>query len=376
MKKLTMFCLCGLAAVSMMAGCSNSTADGKEDLGTVELAEYKGVKVNISVPQVTDEEVETRVKQVLASNPKEKEVDRAAEIGDVVNIDYIGTHDGVEFAGGKAEDTDLTLGSGRLIDGFEDGLVGAKAGDKKELNLTFPEDYDEKALAGQDVVFTVTVNAVKVKEDAELNDEFVQSISEYETVDEYKDSIREELHNQKMQSYDLSIQQDVLQKVIEGSKFKLNKTTVSRRYNTRVDQYKEQAKMYGGTLASFAQSNGMDEGGLKESIYATVEDDVKNQLVINTIASNEGIILEDADREAFAKLNGQTVETVVSAYGQEAFDEMALNYKVMKFLADNADNEAASPAAELTPGETTGAGATPEKTTKAETVAAETTAAQ
>ncbi|MCC8024200.1 MAG: trigger factor [Clostridium sp.] len=366
MKKLAMLCLCGLTAVSMISGCSNRSADGKENLGTVELAEYKGVKVNIPVPEVTDDEVEARVKQVLASNPKYTETDRAAELGDVVNIDYVGTQDGVEFAGGKDENTDLTLGSGGFIDGFEDGLVGAKAGDKKELNLTFPEDYYEQALAGQQVVFQVTVNAVKVKEDAELNDAFVQSVSEYKTVDEYKDSIRQDLLNQKMQSYDLAIQQDVLQKVLEGSKFKLNKNTVSKRYNTRVDQYTQQAKLQGGTLAGLAQANGMDEGGLKESIYATVEDDMRNQLVLNTIASNEGMALEDADREAFAQTNGQTVETVVNAYGQEAFDEMALNYKVMKFLADNADNEAAgSQSAEPAP-EETGAETSAAETTKAE----------
>lgn len=341
MKKLTILCLCGLAAMSMMTGCSKTASDGKEDLGTVELAEYKGVKVDIPVPQVTDEEVDARVNQALAANPKETVVNRAAEMGDIVNIDYVGTQDGVEFAGGKAEGTDLTLGSGQFIDGFEDGLVGARAGDKKELNLTFPEDYKEKSLAGQNVVFKVTVNEVKIKEEAKLDDEFVQSVSEYQTVDEYKSSIRQELQDQKQKSYDLSVRQAVLQKVVEGSKFKLNKSTVSRRYNTMVDQYTQQAKLQGGTFASFAQANGMDEGGLKESLYASVKDAVKNQLVINTIALNEGMALEDADREAFAQTNGQTVETAVNAYGQETFDEMALNHKVMKYLADHAVNEAA-----------------------------------
>lgn len=312
MKKLTILCLCGLAAMSMMTGCSKTASDGKEDLGTVELAEYKGVKVDIPVPQVTDEEVDARVNQALAANPKETVVNRAAEMGDIVNIDYVGTQDGVEFAGGKAEGTDLTLGSGQFIDGFEDGLVGARAGDKKELNLTFPEDYKEKSLAGQNVVFKVTVNEVKIKEEAKLDDEFVQSVSEYQTVDEYKSSIRQELQDQKQKSYDLSVQQAVLQKVVEGSKFKLNKSTVSRRYNTMVDQYTQQAKLQGGTFASFAQANGMDEGGLKESLYASVKDAVKNQLVINTIALNEGMALEDADREAFAQTNGQTVETAVN----------------------------------------------------------------
>lgn len=378
MKKLTMLCLCGLAAVSMVTGCSNSSTDGKENLGTVELAEYQGVKVNIPVPQVTEDEVESRVNQALTANPKETEVDRAAETGDVVNIDYVGTQDGVEFANGKAEDTDLILGSGRFIEGFEDGLIGAKAGDKRELNLTFPEDYDEAALAGKSVVFQVTVNAVKSRETSELNDEFVQRISDYETVDEYRDSIRQDLMREKMQSFDLAVQQAVLQQVIDGSKFKLNKSTVSRRYNANVDQFNEQAKIYGTNLAGLAQANGMDEGGFKESIYASVEDDIKNQLVINTIAANEGIVLEDADKESFAQTYGQSAEDVAALYGQEAFDQMALNYKVMKYLGDSAVNEAsdnqtgetgAAEEAETTAAET-------EAAEEAETTAAETEAAE
>lgn len=382
MKKLAMLCLSGLAAVSIMTGCSSRSTDGKENLGTVELAEYKGVKVDIAVPEVTEEEVDAKVNQALTANPSETEVDRAAAIGDVVNIDYVGTQDGVEFAGGKAEDADLTLGSGQFIDGFEDGLVGTKAGDKKELDLTFPEDYEQTALAGQRVVFEVTVNAVKVRETSELNDEFVQRVSDYKTVDEYKDSIRQELAEEKMRSFDLAVQQDVLQKVMDGSKFKLNKTTVSRRYNARIDQFNEQAKMYGMTLASLAQANGMDEGGFKESIYASVEDEVKNQLVLDTIAANEGIVLEAADRETFAQTYGQSVEEVVAMYGEEAFDTMTLNYKVMKFMADSAVNEAGSPAADLTPAESGKAGTaeTAEAETTgagtAETAVAETTAAQ
>lgn len=163
MKKLALICLCGLVAASIMTGCGASQTEGKENLGTVELSEYKGVKVNVPAVMVTDAEVESKINQVLSQNPKIEEVDRPAAEGDIVNIDYVGKQDGVEFAGGTGEGQDLTLGSGRMIDGFEDGLIGTKKGDKKELNLTFPEDYSEKALAGQAVVFEVTVNAVKEK---------------------------------------------------------------------------------------------------------------------------------------------------------------------------------------------------------------------
>lgn len=374
MKKLALICLCGLVAASIMTGCGASQTEGKENLGTVELAEYKGVKVNVPAVMVTDAEVESKINQVLSQNPKIEEVDRPAAEGDIVNIDYVGKQDGVEFAGGTGEGQDLTLGSGRMIDGFEDGLIGTKKGDKKELNLTFPEDYSEKALAGQAVVFEVTVNAVKEKQSAVLDDAFVQSVSDFTTVDEYRASVKEDLLKQKQQSADLQIQQYVLKNVVENSKFKLNKNTLSRRYNDRIKQYEEQAKMYGTNLSGMAKANGMDVPGLQEAVYASVKDDVKNQLVILKVAELEGITLEDADRQAFAEMNGQTLEAAVEYFGQETLDEMALNQKVMKFMADNAVNEAQDAAAPAE--ETTAAGETAaaEETTEAETTAADTTA--
>ena len=240
MKKIALICLCTMTALSLLTGCSGSTEGGKENLGTVELGEYKGVKVNMPEVLVTDAEVDSRINQVLSQNPKEDEVDRPAAEGDVVNIDYVGTKDGVEFEGGSAKDFDLTLGSGSFIDGFEDGLIGVKKGDKKELDLTFPETYQEKSLAGQPVVFTVTVNAVKEKKDAVLDDEFVQRVSDYKTVDEYKESIRADLLKQKQQAADRQVQTSVLQQVVADSTFKLNKNAVSKRYNTRLKQYEQQ----------------------------------------------------------------------------------------------------------------------------------------
>lgn len=340
MKKIALFCLCSLTAIAVLTGCSDSSASGTaENLGTATLAEYKGVKVNVAAPEVTEEEIQQQIDSALSGNPKEVEVDRAAAEGDIVNIDYKGSHEGVEFAGGSAEDQDLKLGSGNMIDGFEDGIIGMKKGETKELDLTFPEDYHEETLAGEAVVFEITVNAVKEEQDAELNDEFVQSISDYQTVEEYKESIRDSLMAQKEQSADYQIQQTVLQTVVDGSKVKLSRNALSKRYNNSLKQYENQAAMYGMSLTQMAQANGMDEGSFKEYIYASVQEDAKTQLVINTIASQEGIILEDADKESFAEWNGMDLESAVNAYGQETLDQMALNYKIMKFLADNADNE-------------------------------------
>ena len=380
MKKIAKLCLCAAAALSLLAGCSGSAEEGQEDLGTVTLAEYKGVTVNVPPAEVTDEDVENRIQSVLSQNQEEVEVDRAAEEGDVVNIDYTGYQNGEEFAGGSAEGEDLELGSGTMIDGFEDGLIGLKKGDTKELNLTFPEDYREAALAGQSVVFDVTVNAVKEKRDPELTDEFVQSISDYQTVEEYRQGIRDEILTQRQESVDLQIQQTVLQNVVDNSQFDLSRNAISRRYNAQIDQYQEQAKMYGMRLSQLAQSYGMDEGSFKEYVYASVEDDAKNQLVLNTIAAQEGIAVTDEARQELADMNGQTVEEGVEAYGQESFDQMALNRQVMKFLAENAVNEAetgtdAQTATDSNAEETTAAASETEETTAAASETEETTAA-
>ena len=366
MRKIGKLCLCGLAAALLLAGCSAGT-DGEEDLGTVALAEYKGVKVNVIPAEVTDEEVENRIQSVLSQNQEEVEVDRAAEDGDVVNIDYTGYQDGEEFVGGSAEGEDLTLGSGSMIDGFEEGIVGLKKGDTKELTLTFPEDYREQALAGQEVVFDITVNSVKEKRDPELTDEFVQSISDYQTVDEYRDGIRQEMLEQKQESVSLQIQQSVLQQVIDNSTFDLSRNAISRRYNTEIDNYQTQAEMYGMRLSQMAASYGMDEGSFKEYVYASVEENAKSQLVLNTIAAQEGIAVTDEARQELADMNGQTVEEGVEAYGQESFDQMALNRQVMKFLEENAVNEAEAASGSETDEAGTATASQAEETAAAET---------
>ena len=147
MRKLKLLCLCGLTAAVLMTGCAGSTDTTNVNLGSATVSEYRGVKVNVAAPEVTDDEVDQKIQTNLKQNPNEVEVDRAAKDGDIVNIDYKGTKDGEAFDGGTAEGTDLTLGSKTMIDGFEDGLIGAKKGETKTLNLTFPEDYREESVS-------------------------------------------------------------------------------------------------------------------------------------------------------------------------------------------------------------------------------------
>lgn len=367
MRKLKLFCLCGLTAAVLMTGCAGST-DSNVNLGSATVSEYRGVKINVAAPEVTDDEVDQKIQTNLNQNPNEVEVDRAAAEGDIVNIDYKGTKDGEAFDGGTAEGQDLTLGSGSMIDGFEDGLIGTKKGETKTLDLTFPEDYREESLAGQAVRFEVTVNSVKEKQDAVLDDAFVQRTSDYQTVDEYKAGIRADLLAQKQKTADQEMEQDVLQDVIDNSEFKFSRNGLSVRYNQMLKQYTNQAKMYGMTLSQMAQANGMDEAGFKEYIYSSVKEAAKQEIVVKDIAAKEGLDnITDEDTEAFAQANGMTKDTLVSLYGEDTVKEQVLQDKVLRFLASNADNEAENPA-KLSEREVT--------VTATETAAEETSAAE
>ncbi|MFQ8680205.1 hypothetical protein [Enterocloster sp.] len=203
-------------------------------------------------------------------------------------------------------------------------------------------------MAGKEVVFEVKVNSVKEQQDAQLNDDFVKKVSndEYQTVDEYKASIRESLLEQKQATAEQQMEEDALQNVVDSSQFKLSRNGLSVRYNQMVKQYTDQAKTYGMTFTQMAQANGMSEPSFKEYIYATVKEAAKRELTVEAIAAKEGLDqLTDEDRELFAQDNGMSKDTLVSMYGQENADEYVLQDKVMRYLAENADNEAENPAA-------------------------------
>ena len=231
MKKFALLCICGAVAAAVLTGCS----------GSDKLAQYKGVEVYVASREVSEGEVYAKVKEIMDANPNYVEVDRPAKEGDIVNIDYVGTQDGVEFAGGTGDGVDLTLGSNRFIEGFESGLIGTKKGDHKVLNLTFPENYSEAALAGQAVEFSVDVNAVKEKQDAVLDDAFVQRVSPFQTVDEFMADTKADLETEKNQQIDTQKQQDVLSLVVNDSDMKLSRSEVSKRYNQELDNYTQLA---------------------------------------------------------------------------------------------------------------------------------------
>lgn len=361
MKKWTRVFLCAAVVVLAASGCKKEEVQESTETPTetstpaetetptmaelpeasVTLGEYKGIVVEDPYVEITDEDIEARITQVLAANPKQTEVDRPAENGDVVNIDYVGMKDGVPFDRGADDNYDLVLGSHSFIDGFEDGLVGAKTGDELSLNLTFPENYGNAELAGQDVVFDVTVNAVKEQSEAELNDEFVKKYSnESETVEEYRAELRKMMEEQARAEADMQIQNAVVDKVVENATFTGLEERVEAEFAQELASMESALGEQGATLAEYAQMYAMDEDTMKEQLRAQVQGVNEINLIADAVAEAEGLKADDASRQRLAELNGvESVIDLVTQYGQEAVDNAAKRILVMDFLVDNAKVE-------------------------------------
>lgn len=352
MKKYVKLTLCGLAAAMLVAGCSKkaeepettSAAETTEttaavtDKGTVsKLGEYKGVEITKMSTEVTDEELDARIQNILKANPEYIEItDRPAQNGDMVNIDYVGMKDGVAFEGGTAEGYDLELGSGSFIEGFEEGLVGAKTGDELSLNLTFPENYGNADLAGQAVVFDVTVNKIEEIKEAVLDNNFVQRMSDFTSVDEWKADTLADMEAEKETMAQQQLENDALIAAVDNSEFDLNEEFVEQQFNTQLEYTSSMIQMYGMTLSDYASMYGMTEESMKESMRTNTELSIKQQLLAEAVAEKEGLKVEDADRERLAQQMNMTVEDLKTNYGEEAVDQSAMMYKVVAFIKDNA----------------------------------------
>ena len=341
MKKLALICLCGLVAASIMTGCGASQTEGKENLGTVELSEYKGVKVNVPAVMVTDAEVESKINQVLSQNPKIEEVDRPAAEGDIVNIDYVGKQDGVEFAGGTGEGQDLTLGSGRMIDGFEDGIVGMKSGETKELDLTFPDDYYEESVAGKAVVFKVTLQ--KFTRPAELTDEWVAENTEYKTVDEYRAAVKTQLEDTAVQTADYELYSDAWNEVQAASEIKdYPKEDVDAAKKSYQELNEKYVKDAGMEMADFLESQGMSEEDYESECQQYAESKVEQNLIVQGIMDAEGLSIDDEEtqklKDDLIKEYGfASIDEMIETYGEQEVNESLALLRVERFIVDNAN---------------------------------------
>ena len=303
----------------------------------VKLGKYKGLEITLEDATVTDEEVETEINAALEGSAETKPVDRAAKLGDVVNIDYEGKKDGVAFDGGTAQGFDLELGSGRFIPGFEDGLVGAKKGETRDLDLTFPEQYQSAELAGQAVVFTVKVNEVKEKVLPELTDEWVKEHTggACATVADFKKDVRQKLEDYRKLDVESNAQNQLISQVIADSEINVTTEAIEYEYQTMIGMYDEYAAMMGVTTDEYLEMYGVDPQAMKIQLSYYAEESCKQRLMEDAIINAEGLEVTYADKQSLADQYGYSVEEMESIYGEE-FATYAKSYKVVRFIYENA----------------------------------------
>jgi trigger factor len=306
----------GICALSLfLTGCSGEISNDY-----VTITKYKGVEIDkVDADAVSDNDVEAQINSVLQSKSTTTEVtDRAAQTGDTVTIDYEGKKDGVAFDGGTATDAQLTLGSGQFIDGFEDGVVGHNIGDTFDLNLTFPENYGNEDLAGQAVVFTVTLKGISQTDLPELTDEFVQSVSDTsKTVEEYKKEIKKSLKKNSKENQQNTIKENAWKAVLENTTVnKYPKKDLKNMISSIKTQYKNMASYYNVDFADFLkQYMNMDEETFNSKATQAAKDQVKANLAAD-------LIIEKAKIDVSDKTLEKKYKEYAKAYGYEDVDAL------------------------------------------------------
>lgn len=349
MKKGWITVLLAASLGMLLAGCGKDAEEiYLKDIDVdkyVTLGEYKGIEATVPSTEVTDAQREEWMQNDLSSlvsleNVANREV---VEMGDIANIDYVGKKDGVAFEGGTGSGFDLGIGSGTFIPGFEEGIVGMKKGETKDITLTFPENYNSEELAGQEVVFTVTVNEIKEYKLPEITDELVASLEreDVKTAEEYQKLVENSIKAQLEESNTYEILSQVLEK-LENSSTIMDAPSpmVDRLYGVTLEQLTSQAGMYGVDVSYLVA---MLYGGTQEEYEQTLrefaEHTAKQYLMLAAVAKNEGITITDAEMDADLKEqlgtdSEEDLKNFKADFDTEAYKEYLLTTKVCDFLRD------------------------------------------
>ena len=310
----------------------------------VSLGEYKGVKVKKEHTLVTEDEVDARIESERKKQAAEVKVeDRPVQEGDIVELDYAGTMDGVPFAGGTAEHQKLTIGSHAFIPGFEEQMVGMNAGEEKDLTVTFPEYYGAEDLAGKEAVFHVKVHEIRKEELPELDDEFAKDISEFETLGEYRADVRAKLEKQAAERDENSFKNAVIDKVIENAETDIPGAMIERQIDSMVRDFEYRLRAQGMDIKDFMKYTGQDEKAMREDYRAQAEKSVRAHLVLSAIEKAENIEASeeevDAEIAKFAPQTGKTPDELKATFTEsdrEYFRADAIRDKAIDFLVQNA----------------------------------------
>ena len=313
----------------------------------VTLGEYKGVEVKREHTLVTEDEVNAEIEKERNKQAAEVSVDnRAVAEGDTVNLDYSGSVDGVKFAGGTAEAQTLKIGSHTFIPGFEEQMVGMNIGEEKDLEVTFPEEYHAKELAGKKAVFHVKVTGITETQLPALDDDFAKDISEFDTLDEYKADVRAKLEAQAAERDNNAFTNAVIEKVMENATVEIPEAMVERQIDSMVRNFEARLAQQGLKLADFIKYTGQDEKSFRNQYREQAEKSVRANLVLEAVenAENFEATEEEIDAEIvkFAGQVGQDVENLkknLTEGDREYFKADVIRDKAVKFLCDNAKAE-------------------------------------
>ncbi len=260
----------------------------------VTLGEYKGIEVAKATIKVTEAEIMAEVEKEREAQSRMVPVeDRAVEDGDITTIDFEGFVNGVPFDGGKGTDYPLTIGSHSFIDTFEEQLIGANIGEEKEINVTFPEEYHAKELAGQPAMFKVTVKEIKVKELPEIDDEFAQEVSEFDTLKDYKKDIKKQIKERKEKQALTEKEDAVIEKIIENAKMHIPQAMIDTQVGQMVDEFAGRLQQQGLSMEQYMQFTGLTPDKLTEQMQPQALRRIQSRLVLEAIVDAEKIEISD-----------------------------------------------------------------------------------
>ena len=310
----------------------------------VTLGQYKGVQVEKADTEVTDEEVMAEIGKEQEKNATTVTVtDRPAELGDTVIIDFEGFVDGEAFEGGKSEDYSLELGSHSFIDTFEDQLVGKNTGDEVEVNVTFPEDYHVDSLKGKPALFKVKVNEIKAKELPEIDDEFASEVSEFDTLDAYKASVKADLKKKKEDEAKREKENAAVDKAVANAQMEIPDAMLDTQAAQMVDNFARRLSAQGMSMEQYMQYTGQNAAALQEQMKPQALKQIQTRLVLEKVAQVENIQISDErleeEFEKMAKMYGMEKDKLKEILGDAEKDQMREDLAVQEavtFLADNA----------------------------------------
>ena len=305
----------------------------------VTLGQYKGLEVEKTEASVTDEQVQAELDRMAQNVASTETVDRAAQMGDTANIDFEGFDNGVPFEGGKGENFDLKLGSGQFVPGFEEQVVGMTAGEEKDIDITFPEDY-HKELAGKAVVFHVKLNKVTVTMVPEMDDEFAKDVSEFDTLDALKADVRAKVLEQAQKQADSAFENACVEKAAENTTVDMPKALVENELDVQMERFGYQLQMSGYSMEQYAKMMGGDVNTMRNAFRPAAEKQAKISVTLEAIAKAEGLTATEEEIEeeikSLAKQYEMEEAKVKEMVPAEELTGSLVTRKAIKLIVDSA----------------------------------------